>query len=142
MNRFVFLALVACLLFVAPLSTAVAAPAKIPIIVKVDASDIFWNSAYYTSQEKTPARPAEIKLEWSVGDFGKPAVVSLVRTNKEEGHFTIEAEKGAVVNIRIFAVSAKGETVASWNMQFLNKGQTETITITPPASVQPEFNRS
>lgn len=141
MNRFIFLALVACLLFVTPLS-AEAASAKMPVVVKVEASDVFWNLAYYTSQEKTPARPAEIKLEWSIGDFGKPAVVSLIRANKEEGHYTIESEKNAIVNIRIFATSAKGETVASWNMQFLNKGQVETITITPPASVQPEFNRS
>ena len=142
MKRFFGICLLACLLLLTAGLPAQAAPAKMEIEVLVEDPDTFWNGAYYMS-DKTPARPCEVVLEWSAGDYKKTEAVTILKTSKNEGRHTISAEKGKVVDLRLVVTgSKKNEVLATWNIQILNKGQKESISIVPPKTVQPEFNRS
>ncbi len=141
MNRLLLLSLLACFLLVSTSLPVAAEPAKMQIEVKVEDPDTFWNCSYYT-KEKTPTKPVEIKLEWSTDSFAKPTIISLVAPKKDQGKYSLNSDKDLPVNLRVFITGPKGEILSSWNMQVLNKGQTEIITIFPPATVQPEFDRS
>ena len=140
MNRYILSALLACLLIFAAPSPGDAAQAKMDLTVEIDDVDTFWNCTYYLT-DKTPMKPAEIRLEWAIGDFGKPAAATIVTAQKMSGEYTITTEKGDIVNLALYVIGNKKEQLASWNLQIVNKGQKETIAITPPKTVQPEFNR-
>ena len=140
MNRYILSALLACLLFFAAPLTGDAAPAKMEVNVQVDDVDAFWNCSYYLT-DKTPMKPTEISLEWTVGNFGKPASTTIVAAKKDSGQYTITTEKGDVVNLALYVIGNKKEKISSWNLQIINKGQKETIIISAPKTVQPEFNR-
>ena len=140
MNRYILSALLACLLFFAAPLTGDAAPAKMEVNVQVDDVDAFWNCSYYLT-DKTPMKPAEIRLEWTVGDFGKPASTAIVTAKKDSGQYIITTEKGDVVNLVLYVIGNKKENISSWNLQIINKGQKETIAVAAPKTVQPEFNR-
>lgn len=141
MKRFLLIACMACLLMFPCMYPLEAAPAKLDVQAKIEDVDTFWKCTYYPA-DKTPVRAAEIKLEWIIGDFGKPASTTLLAAAKDNNSFTITTEKGEKVNLTFYVLDSKKEVLASWSLQVINKGTPEIITIIPPRTVQPEFVRS
>lgn len=141
MKRLLLIACLACLLLIPAMSSLEAAPAKLEVQAKIEDVDTFWKCTYYPA-DKTPVRAAEIKLEWIIGDFGKPAATTLIAASKDSNTFTITSEKGEKVNLTLYVLDSKREILASYSLQVINKGTPEVITIVPPKTVQPEFIRS
>ena len=142
LNSLATILMLCCLVFLLTVPTAQAAKSDtLSIEVKIENYDSFWESHYFT-KDLSPAKPAFVKLEWSIGDSNKTAATVLIKKNEPEGTYRIPANLGDVVNLRVYAADAKGKPIAAWNMQVLNSGQKETLTIIAPNEFIPDFNRS
>ncbi|MBP1764593.1 MAG: hypothetical protein H6Q65_1651 [Firmicutes bacterium] len=128
-----------CLPVQAATPTATAATTPLNLQVQIDQPNIFWNCWFMTPGAET-AKPATIKVEWnSNGLAGQTKQTTLPITNKELGQLTIRTEKNAIINIDISVWSANNAKLGSLNMQVINHGQTETVTIAPPERIEPVF---
>ena len=142
LNSLATILMLCCLVFLLTVPTAQAAKSDtLSIEVKIENYDSFWESHYFT-KDLSHAKPAFVKLEWSIGDSSKPATIILVKKGEPEGTYKIPAKPGDVVNLRVYAADAKGKSITAWNLQVLNSGQKETLTIIAPNEFIPDFNRS
>lgn len=129
------------LFFSFPASAAPLPAQSIPLTleVQIDQPDVFWNCMFLTP-ERDNAKPAIIKVEWNAGGISnqtKQAV--LVMDSKSAGHLKILSEKDSLVTIDVIVFGEKNLKLGSTNMQIVNHGQTETVTIAPPARIEPAF---
>lgn len=103
----------------------------------------FWNCTFLTPESDQPSKPSLIKAEWNFDSLGKNVKSEVIVANgKKSGEIMIISEKGSVVNLDVFVKDAKNVTLGYWGMQLLNKGQTETLEITLPQEIRPQFTRS
>ena len=134
--------LLCCLVLLVACPAAHAAKSDtLSVELKIENYGSFWD-AYYFVKDVAGAKPVAVKLEWSIGDNGKPTTVILVQKNEPEGSYKIPSKQGDVVNIRVYAADIKGKAITAWNFQMLNNGQKEVFTITAPSEFLPDFNRS
>jgi len=61
-------------------------------------------------------------------------------SNKTSGQISILAEKDALITLDVTVWGAKNIKLGSINMQVVNHGQTETVTIAPPSRIEPVFS--
>lgn len=102
----------------------------------------FWDFTFF-AMGADPSKPSVIKAEWSFGNMGKNAKSAVIVPNgKLAGEVSITSEKGSLVSLDILVKDAKNKTLGYWGMQLVNKGQTETVTISLPEEVRPQFTRS
>jgi len=138
-----FLATVLSFCFCLPVQAATPAASvattPLDLQVQIDQPRMFWN-CWFMAPGAEAAKPAAIKVEWNTnGISGQTKQTTLPITNKESGQLTIRTEKNATINIDISVWSAKNVKLGSINMQVINHGQTETVTIAPPERVEPVF---
>jgi len=101
--------------------------------------EIFWNYSFLT-KEGLLAKPASIKVIWSVGDMPSGEQSAVICTSgKTEGQIAIATDKGVPVNVTTAVLDAKGKKLGSISLQVLNKGQTENINIAAPEVTEPNF---
>lgn len=124
-----------------PSVQAAAAPqATMQVNAEISNSN-FWDYAFI--KETIPSKPATVKVEWSFGNNGSnPKDATIISAGKTSGQVAIVSAKGELVNLSIFVRNAKNEILGKWSMQVTNKGQTESVTISLPETIEPLFNRS
>lgn len=112
--------------------------------LKVEVTDkAFWDCTYMTPDMDHPSKPAVIKAEWSFGNLGKNSKTEVIVANgKLTGEVAITSEKGSILNLDVTVKNEKNVTLGYWGMQLINKGQIETILISPPEEIRPQFTRS
>jgi hypothetical protein len=99
----------------------------------------FWD--YTFIKETIPSKPSTVKVEWSLGNNGSnPKNATIISAGKTSGQVAIVSAKGELVNLSICVRNAKNEILGKWGMQVTNKGQTESVTISLPETVEPLFN--
>lgn len=111
--------------------------AKLTVNVNIDQSNIFWNYTFLT-KDGDLGKPAAIKLIWSRGDSpSKEKTETILIPGKSSGNTTIVTDKGSIVNLRVCVYDVKNNKLGYIDLQVQNKGQSETINITPPEFTQP-----
>lgn len=136
------LALLACVSFSITTLPSVQAASQATIQVKAEISNSnFWD--YTFIKESIPSKPSAVKVEWTFGNMGNNAKnVAIILPGKTSGQVDILSAKGELVNLMVSVTNAKNEVLGKWSMQVTNKGQTETITISLPESIEPLLNRT
>lgn len=118
-------------------------PGMATLKLKVEVMDKdFWNCTFF-APDNGPSKPSVIKAEWSFGNMGKNPKTEVIVTNgKLLGEVSVSSEKGSLVNLGVVVKNEKNVTLGYWGMQLVNKGQTETVIISLPQEVRPQFTRS
>ena len=143
-KKSIFLFLVSAALpvfFCFPVQAAATSVSSIPLILQVhiERPDVFWDCMFLTPNSDT-AKPAMIKVEWNAGGISRQTKqATLTLDNKTSGQITILVEKDTLINFDVTVWGDKNIKLGSINMQVVNHGQTETVTIAPPARIEPVF---
>lgn len=118
-----------------------AAPtATLTVKVAIDQPDLFWNYSFLT-KDADLGKPAVVKLTWGTGDSHREEKTDIiVNTGKKAGQLSVTTTKGILVNLQISVYDAKNTKYGSMSFQVRNNGQTQDITVAPPASSEPLIN--
>jgi len=119
---------------------SVQAASQATLQVKTEISNSnFWD--YTFIKETIPSKPSTITVEWSLGNGGSnPKNATIISVGKTSGQVAIVSTKGDLVNLSIYVKNSKNQILGKWGMQVTNKGQTESVTISLPETVEPLFN--
>jgi len=136
------LASLACIFFSITALPSVQAASQATIQVNAEISDSnFWDCTFI--KEAIPSKPSIVKIEWSLGNnYSTPKDATIISAGKTKGQLAIVSEKGELVNLSIRIKNAKNETLGKWDMQVINKGQSESVTISLPETIEPLFHRN
>ncbi|AIF52987.1 hypothetical protein [Pelosinus sp. UFO1] len=122
--------------------TSVQAASQATLQVKTEISNSnFWDCTFI--KETIPSKPSTVNVEWSLGNNGSnPKDATIISAGKTSGQVAIVSAKGELVNLSICVRNAKNQILGKWGMQVTNKGQTESVTISLPETIEPLFNNN
>lgn len=116
--------------------------ATMQIKLTVDKPHFFWEYTFLT-KDYILAKPAEVKVIWSVGQVPKGEKSEVVlNTGKNEGQVAITTGKGELVSVQVAVFDGKGHKLGSVNLQVPNNGQKESIIIATPEYTEPQMTWS
>lgn len=118
-----------------------AAPtATLTVKVTIDQPDLFWNYSFLT-KDSDLGKPAVVKLTSGTGDSSRQEKTDIiVNPGQKAGQLSVTTTKGILVNLQISVYDAKNTKYGSMSFQVRNNGQTQDITVAPPASSEPLIN--
>lgn len=136
------LASLVCVFFSITALPSAQAASQATMQVKAEITDSnFWD--YTFIKETIPSKPSTVKVEWSFGNTGSNAKdATIISAGKTAGQVAIVSAKGESVNLRICVRNAKNEILGTWSMQITNTGQTESVTISLPETIEPLLTRT
>lgn len=123
-----------------PAEAADAKDTKLTVKVNIAYDWIFWDLNFMT-KDNYIGKPAVVKVGYFTagGATGDMTYVPAVTPGKKTGEVTIYTEKGGLVNLEVIVCDAKNNRLGFYNMVLRNKGQTETVTVGIPETVEPQF---
>lgn len=130
-----------------PVSAAAAKDTKdgqatMKVKIAIDLEHIFWDYTFLR-KDYLLATPSQVKVIWSTGVVPKgEKSETAITTGKKEGEVSITTGREELVSVQVAVCDAKGNKLGSLNLQVPNKGQTESITLAPPVSTEPQMNWS
>jgi len=114
--------------------------ATLTVKVTIEQPELFWSYSFLT-KDADLGKPTVVKLTWGTGNaIRQEKTDTIVTAGKKGGQLSITADKDSLINLQIFVCDANNMKYGSMSFQVRNNGQTQDITVAPPAFSEPLIN--